>query len=84
MSAPALALGCLSGVCLVTSTRLSLWRKDAEVAREYLDGAGRQVPESQYLFFGPAVRRWMVTQWNVGVVDAAAKPLIRHLADKGW
>jgi hypothetical protein len=84
-SLPAFALGCASGLYLVTAARLDLWRKDTQLTHEYLASTptGRQ-PSDRHLFFGPAVRRWIVTQWNVGVVDRIAKPLIADLADRGW
>ncbi len=76
------------GLYLVNSTRIALWRKDDWILREHFaersGDAGLRTAAERHLFFGPAVRRWAVTQWNVGVVDAVAKPLISHLADKGW
>ncbi len=87
-TAPAFTSGCALGLYLLGSTRLSLWRKDDRILREYfsesIGDASVQTSADRHLFFGPAVRRWAVTQWNVGVVDAAAKPLIAHLADNGW
>ena len=85
-SLPAFVVGSTTGIYLVTSTRLSLWRKDDALAREYLDsasGGSRTQTSDRHLFFGPAARRWMVTQWNNGV-DRLAKPLIADLAEKGW
>jgi len=91
-TAPAFALGCALGLYLVNSTRIALWRKDDWIRHEYFGDhtteragdASLQTAAERHLFFGPAIRRWAVTQWNVGVVDAVAKPLISHLADKGW
>ena len=91
-TAPAFALGCALGLYLVNSTRIALWRKDDWIRHEYFGDhtteragdASLRTAAERHLFFGPAIRRWAVTQWNVGVVDAVAKPLISHLADKGW
>lgn len=87
-TAPAFTLGSALGLYLVNSTRLALWRKDDQILREYFaestGDVSLQTAAERHLFFGPAVRRWAVTQWNVGVVDAVAKPLIAHLAEKGW
>ena len=85
---PAFSLGSAVGLYLVTSTRVSLWRKDDQLVRMYLpdkvDDAHLQTNQDRHLFFGPAVRRWAVTKWNTDVVDAIAKPVIASLAEKGW